>query len=101
MNEHSTPEPVAARYFNQFDGWVVTHIAHAKQLHLAKGYPMQLLYTEPPDPAPPPEGLSIAAIKSLWLQCWPHSEDWRVIIDFARAIEAYHNVKRPDNGGQL
>ncbi len=40
-------QPVAARYFNQFNGWVVTHIEHAKQMHQANGYPMQLLYAEP------------------------------------------------------
>ena len=40
-------QPVAARYFNQFNGWVVTHIEHARQMHQANGYPMQLLYTEP------------------------------------------------------
>ena len=40
-------QPVAARYFNQFNGWVVTHIEHAQQMHQFNGYPMQLLYAEP------------------------------------------------------
>lgn len=52
MTNQITPQqPVAARYFNQFNGWVVTHIDHAMQMHKANGYAMQLLYADAPPAA--------------------------------------------------
>ena len=88
----TTPQPVAARYYNQFNGWVVTHIDHAKQMHIAKGYPMQLLYTEPVQAAQPRKPLTELDIKSLWLGGWVHTDDWQNVVDFARAIEVAHGI---------